>query len=391
MMTTKFTLPGTTRSRTPEDTLQRILPLLLEFGISSLSHDTALQTLPLPVYQCVRPLGKSISVTQGKGLTADLSKISAIMEAIEFAQAENLPTPHCVAAYAEIENAHLYGRQPRAVNPLDIANYAHHSLLTQKLAWVTGLDLNTHESVLLPRAYFDMDYTRTYPEQMYLRAISNGLASGNSWSEAVVHGVLELIERHGVGRTKQMKIADRVAQLVNVETVLEAVSSPELKEVIHVAQKLNYKILIENLSHDLGLPCFNCEIQYVDLFAGYKGVYPFRGSGCHFNREIALSRALTEAVQSAVTIVSGAKDNLLASRLPQSAPIGYPTDAISSLEFEQIPNGPQHASFEEDLQFLLRRLKDHGFHAAYTLDLTSQKFSIPVAFVVVPGMKYSWV
>lgn len=386
MTTAKYTLPGTTRAKSPQDTLQRILPLLSEFGISSLSYDSSLQTLPLPVYQCVRPYGKSITVTQGKGLTDDLSKISALMESIEFSQAENLPPATCIATYEELKK-----NQVIAIDPRQLATYSDDRLLHLPITWMQGLDLHQKTPVLLPRAYFDMDFTRSYPENLFIKAISNGLASGNTWSEAVVHGLLELIERHGIGKTKKMTIADRVAQLVDVDTIVSNSNMPQLKNIFNAAKELNYKILIENLTHDFGLPCFHCEIHYENLFTSHSAVYPFSGAGCHFDKEIALSRAVTEAVQSAVTIIASAKDNLHINNLPQPGPLGYPAEAKATLDYAAIQNAPSTLSFEDDLQFLLQHLKEHGFQEAYVVDISSQQFNIPVAFVAVPGMKYAWV
>ncbi len=40
------------------------------------------------------------------------------------------------------------------------------------------------------------------------------------------------------------------------------------------------------------------------------GVAPELGFGCHADRDVALSRALTEAAQARLTVISGARDDI---------------------------------------------------------------------------------
>jgi YcaO-like protein with predicted kinase domain len=385
-MNIKLKLPGTTRSRTALETLQRILPLMRHYGITSMTYDTPFQTLPLPVYQCVRPHGKSITVTQGKGLTKELSQVSAIMEAIEFHQAENLPPTKIKASFQD-----LISKSMSAVDPNIMANYKHPRLHQISLEWLEGVCLSTNNKVLLPRAYFDMDFTRSYPENFFIKPISNGLASGNTWSESVVHGLLELVERYGMAQMKTMKLNDRLNHLVDVSTVKFSEQNEELNRLLQCVKSKGYNIIIESLTHALGVPTFHCEIQYKNLFGDHK-IHPFRGAGSHFDREIALSRALTEAVQSAVTILSADKDNLgstVVNRF-EPGPLGYPHEARGVLDFAAIQNLPQGLSFDEDLTAFLAYLNQRGFESAYALDLSDQKNQIAVSFVYVPGMKYAW-
>jgi len=49
--------------------------------------------LNFPVFQCVRPNAKALSVSQGKGINENFAKVSAIMESIETYMAENIKLP----------------------------------------------------------------------------------------------------------------------------------------------------------------------------------------------------------------------------------------------------------------------------------------------------------
>src|SRR5215470_16074509 len=85
-------LGGTVRQITAEETLARLKPILPEFGITRLANITGLDTIGIPVWTAVRPLGLSLSVSQGKGVTQELAIMSGIMESIEVFHAEQ-PRP----------------------------------------------------------------------------------------------------------------------------------------------------------------------------------------------------------------------------------------------------------------------------------------------------------
>src|SRR6266536_3026160 len=73
---------GTHRAATPAETLRRIKPLLAPAGITRLADVTGLDWVGLPVYQAIRPNSRSLSVSQGKGLTRAQAKASALMESL---------------------------------------------------------------------------------------------------------------------------------------------------------------------------------------------------------------------------------------------------------------------------------------------------------------------
>jgi ribosomal protein S12 methylthiotransferase accessory factor len=58
---------------------------------------------------------------------------------------------------------------------------------------------------------------------------------------------------------------------------------------------------------DIGIPSFTVLLADKDLDTG---LMPFLGFGCHPQRSIALSRALTEAAQARLTVIVGARDDL---------------------------------------------------------------------------------
>src|SRR5262245_6982117 len=83
---------GTHRLVSPEETLQRVTPVLRQCGITRCTAVTQLDTLHVPTYCAIRPDGLVLQVSNGKGLTEVAAQVSALMEAIELYHAEH-PLP----------------------------------------------------------------------------------------------------------------------------------------------------------------------------------------------------------------------------------------------------------------------------------------------------------
>jgi ribosomal protein S12 methylthiotransferase accessory factor len=84
---------GTHRAVPPSETVARLRPLMPALGITRLADVTGLDRIGVPVFQAIRPLSRSVSVSQGKGLDADAARASALMEAAETWHAERAETP----------------------------------------------------------------------------------------------------------------------------------------------------------------------------------------------------------------------------------------------------------------------------------------------------------
>src|SRR6266496_3142850 len=84
---------GTHRIRNPEQTLAEYLPKAKDMGITRLANVTGLDWVGIPVYNAIRPNSRSLSVSQGKGVTLEAAKVSALMESIEYWHAEHISLP----------------------------------------------------------------------------------------------------------------------------------------------------------------------------------------------------------------------------------------------------------------------------------------------------------
>jgi ribosomal protein S12 methylthiotransferase accessory factor len=118
-----------------------------------------------------------------------------------------------------------------------------------------------------------------------------------------------------------------------------------------------------------------------------------RGAGCHVERGIALSRALTEAAQVRLTHITGIRDDIFVDDYedrPDATAGGLLLDASAALrpgrDFRQIPTFVSD-DVALDVDWLLGRLRAAGFPSVMVVDLTRPEFGIPVVRVVVPGLE----
>ena len=99
---------GTHRSLEPEETLERVRPLMGPLEITRLSNVTGLDVVGIPVAIACRPNARSNAVSQGKGLDLAAAKASALMEAVETACAERIPLPLQLATAADLRCEHAF-------------------------------------------------------------------------------------------------------------------------------------------------------------------------------------------------------------------------------------------------------------------------------------------
>src|SRR5205085_6959991 len=133
----------------------------------------------------------------------------------------------------------------------------------------------------------------------------NGLASGNHVVEAINAALYEVVERDSVA----LWIAKPLQQRMRCMLELGTVDDRDCRALLAKYQAAGIAVRVWNVTTDIGIAAFLCEIR--DLSAGDPGrLRRFHGSGCHADRVIALSRALTEAAQTRLTYIAAIRDDL---------------------------------------------------------------------------------
>jgi YcaO-like protein with predicted kinase domain len=373
----KLDLGGTFRARDPASTLAWVRPLLPRFGITRVANVTGLDRIGIPVWMCIRPNGRSLSVSQGKGLSHELAQASAVMESIECHHAEHLPPPCVVASYRSVRRRHdvLSPRQLLRGVRWNAYQDGH------AIGWLRGIDLASGAPVLVPRARLDLDWSRTPPDAGLFQATSTGLASGNTRSEALCHALFEVIERDSEWRWRRLSVKAQDAS----EIAPDSVSAPMLRHLLDRFAGAGISVQMWDITSRTGIPAYSCAIDETSPFGPIR---TFGGSGCHLSKEIALSRALTEAAQSRLTFIAGSRDDLFPHEYdPGHRETSNSRPADSTLDFQRRSSLPPGSTFDEDLAVALPRLGAAGFDRVIAVDHTRSDMGIPVVSVLVPGMR----
>ncbi|MEM1300130.1 MAG: YcaO-like family protein [Pseudomonadota bacterium] len=369
---------GTHRSRTPAETLAHIRPMMSLFGITRVANVTGLDRVGIPVALAIRPNSRAIAVSQGKGRTLEAAKASALMESIEIWHAErpDLALRQGTAADQSIATVDL-ARLPAIAR--------HRRSPQDRHLWAPAEDLMSGRAKLVPFEMIHADYTQPgVPGGGAFPCSTNGLASGNHRLEAICHGICEVVERDALSVWHALSVAGQQATGVDPASITDDWCLGALNK-FHDA---GLEGRVWDVTSDTEIATFLCLVRDPDPSSPHLGL----GSGTHPDRSVALSRALTEAAQTRLNYISGAREDLrdgeyetagLAAKLDA---VTYLFDAPPTQPFDLAPHGV-NATLEADLDWLLRRLSDAGIAEVAVTDLTRDEIDIPVVRVVIPGLE----
>ena len=380
--TSKVYKLGTQRACEPEQTYAKASQFFARAGLTRVADVTGLDSIGVPVFIAIRPNSKSLSVSQGKGFTPILAKVSAVMESLELYHAENMRLP--------LVNASYHGLASSAVDPFNL-NLAPHSLYHPdlKLEWVAGIDLFSGQEKYVPYDILHCAYLREPLRKPVLLMNSNGLASGNNVLEASSHAICEVIERDAVVAWEVLNQDADTGGLGLVRQ--ETIQSEPAGWIFEKLRSAGVTAYIWENGSDTGLPVFGCALVEHSPRRSSETIGPFTGFGCHLNKEVALLRAMTEAVQSRLTFISGSRDDIYRSdyaRLGGRFTLHSIQTASPLVDYRDVPS-LETDSFEKDLQVELAQLARVGLDQVIFVDLTDPEMNIPVVRVVIPGTSFT--
>ena len=380
-METKAYRLGTHRALKPGDTLRRIEPLLSTMGITRVANVTGLDRLGIPVYTAFRPLSRSISVSQGKGFELDAAKVSAIMESVETYHGETITQP---LKYASINQ--LVDDTP-LVDVSRLPQITNHSLSNdQPIFWIEGKNLFNNQPCWLPFEMASTDYTVPgLNGSGYFAANTNGLASGNTLNEAICHGIFEVIERDAEALWNQQTVNHQIDSGLD----LDSIDDSNCLWLLEQFKNSEIDVKIWDMSSDIGLPVYIC------LAIGDENDWadPEFGAGCHAAKEVALSRALTEAAQARATYIAGSRDDVGLSEYKTTQRLRRRSQGLQQFrKHRPCRNFMSAASYnnahiEDDLQLCLKQLKATGIEEVVAVDLSKTQLGLAVAKIVIPGLE----
>jgi ribosomal protein S12 methylthiotransferase accessory factor len=373
---------GTHRSTSPAETLSRMAPLFPAMGITRVVNVTGLDRIGVPVVCAIRPNSRSLSVSQGKGLTLDAAKASAVMETIESYHAERLRMRMLYGSYEDL------CRTAKIVDTTDLprtSTMPYHE--SQPMVWVEGYDLISEDVYWLP---YELSHTRfTIPRMVgsgCFPASSNGLASGNHHQEATSHGICEVIERDSTTLWYMLSQEQKDQTRVDPATVTDRGCC----EVLDLLEQAKIDVAFWETTTDIGVPSFLCQINERNR---HEELFPSAGMGCHPDRGIALLRAVTEAVQSRVTYIAGSRDDMhrkeyraMMNPMIQEQQRFMNQSGAATRAFTDVPTF-WGETFNDDLRWIRERLMAVGIQHILVVDLTLSELAIPVVKVTIPGLE----
>jgi ribosomal protein S12 methylthiotransferase accessory factor len=278
-------------------------------------------------------MSRALSVHQGKGASDADAKVGALLEAVESHAAEMFEAEGPVCPFVAL---------PKGARALTIADFAadreRPPAADELRRWVEAEDLLGGGSLYLPLDFVSLDFTRGVPS-LFDRA-SNGVATAASREEAVATALHEYIERDAVTEWQAKGL------LACMETTLDpdTVHFPWFRLWHERIAAAGATMRCYHVPSVTGTPVFACEINDT----GKDGT-PYRaiqGRGCHPLPEIALFKAVAEALQGRATYIAGARDDLLPSDYaPPASPaitiaFGMPLPpSMDGLEFARVEPG----------------------------------------------------
>lgn len=255
--------------------------------------------------------------------------------------------------------------------------------------WVPAWSLTRGRSRLVPAAY--SYYGHPDLRHMFCSSDSNGCAAGGTLTEAVAHGLLELIERDAAAIWWYNR-APRPA------VDLDGFALPLVREFRELYQGQGRTFWALDLTTDLGVPVVAAVSARVDDPVE-DVIYGFAAD---FDPGAAVHKALLEMNQSLFSVFRPARgqpagryrtDQPAARRWFQSAtrasqPYLAPAPGAPPRTREDFGWAPQ-ADWRDDLAQCVERLRESGLEL-FVLDQTRPDIGLPVSRVVVPGLCHFW-
>lgn len=364
----------TQRAAPLEETLKRAEERLPAAGVTRVADITQLDRIGIPVYSCIRPTAEmgAISVYNGKGATKLAAKVSAMMEGIERYSAEMRDRKPLMRRYSELV------KEGDAIDPESLI-LPRGSDPARELPWIEGFDICNGDPVFVPAHAVFHPLPREMPP--LFRTNTNGLASGNTYEEAIFHALTEVIERDAWSLVEATRNAGR-----SLDIPAEGVVS----ELARRFSEAGVELILKDITSDIGIPTVAAVADDVVL---QDPALLTIGMGTHTEAVIAAIRALTEVAQSRLTQIHGAREDTTTAEFRKK--LGYERtkkmnrhwfscDGAASLS--TLPTFTSE-DFLEDIRHIVRSLRRRGLDRVIAVDLTRPEIGIPVVRVIVPGLE----
>ncbi len=238
--------------------------------------------------------------------------------------------------------------------------------------WTPAWSLSRQERRYIPLTYC---YSEAPLESgtLFCQPCGNGVAAGTCLEEAILQGLLELIERDAVAIWWYNRICRPAIDIQSFgDSYFDALCADYAR--------LGWKVWSLDLTHDLGITTC-AAIAHRDEPERFA-----IGFGCHLEPRLALQRALTELNQlfepEGQRAAPWALDRLLDREYL------FPHPRLPRVIAEDLPT-IECADLRADAEHCLHRLDQAGLELI-VVDKTRPDIGLPVAQVIVPGLRHFW-
>ena len=256
-----------------------------------------------------------------------------------------------------------------------------------RIAWSPLWSLTERRFKYLPAAYCYFAYEG--PGAAFCRADSNGNAAGNTPEEAILQGLLELVERDALAIWWYNR-ARRPA------VDLDALDDPYFEALRRHYGELGRELWLLDVTTDLNIPVVAAVSRSIDSHR--ENI--ILGFGAHIDPKIAATRALTELNQILPSAEAPQSIRRHAGRSREAAsfmdwlaraavanhPYLAPDPSGPAMRLEEVPSFP---SLLAAIEYILERAHAGGIEVLVQ-DQTRPDIGLHVVKVVAPGLRHHW-
>ena len=260
------------------------------------------------------------------------------------------------------------------------------------MIWAQGEELLSGREIWAPLETVNLDFRVIKGEIATFMRSSNGLASGSKLPEATYHALCELIERDA-----WTIFMDTVPlnEWPKYQIDLATLEYPPLREILDKIAAAGLKVVLVNVTRDINLYTMTALLFEEDsCFRPLSQRSCFFGSGTHHNPYHAMCRAVTEAIQGRLTLISGVRDDITRSKYENN----FTAFFWKALDEYYVPQGRGcldgrtlkqlgKMTVEEDIAYALSELKKANLYQVAGFRLTLPTLPLEVVRLVIPKLE----
>lgn len=359
----------------PQVTVRRVRERLQETGLDILNRTLRIDTgrLDIPVYislcgeEATRTIGTKKQM--GKGGTPHQAEASALMELVErysfFWFIKHMP--FLEDSYRGLKDQAIpFEYIPLSVHDPDPAHHKNRICFEDlPLTWTRALDVTHEKDGLIPIHWF------------YLIHEYNGPAAGNSFEEAVVQGLCEVVERH-----VSSIISHERQQTPAIDP--ESIRDPVGRELLGKFMQNGIKVYLKDFSLNTGIPTVGA-LAFDPLTFPESSEIVFT-AGTATSPEKSVIRALTEIAQLAGEFRHKTNYRPTLPKFRRMEEAAYITHGDHVVNLSSLPD-VSDGNFYQEIKSCAAALNKIGLDV-FVVDITHPRIGIPAVYTIVPGAHF---